>query len=86
MTALLGESEAMALWRRALRSGAYRMLEAIVAAGDAGLGRDELAELVNMQVTGGTFNTHLGDLRRNGLVNERDRCAVANDILFPERN
>lgn len=75
---------AMALWRKALRAGAFAMLEAIVASGKDGLARAEVAEAVGMQASGGTFNTYLGDLRRNGLIVERDRRCVANDILFPK--
>lgn len=77
--------EAMGLWRNALRAGAFGMLQAIVAAGPAGLSRQEVADAVEMQASGGTFNTYLGDLRRNGLIVERDRRCVANDILFPEK-
>lgn len=76
---------AMGLWRKALRSGAFGMLKAIVAAGAQGLARQEVADAVEMQASGGTFNTYLGDLRRNGLIVERDRHCVANDILFPGR-
>ena len=78
-------AEAMALWRKALRAGAFAMLEAIVAAGSNGLTRQEVADRVGMQASGGTFNTYLGDLRRNGLIVERDRRCVANEILFPDR-
>ena len=75
--------EAMALWRRALRAGAFRMLEAVVDAGPAGISRDAIADAVGMTSSGGTFQTYLGDLRRNGLVLERNGRAIANDILFP---
>lgn len=75
--------EAMALWRRALRAGAFRMLEAIVSAGGKGLSRAAIAAAVDMERSGGTFNTYLGDLRRNGLITETGGVAVANDILFP---
>lgn len=75
--------EAMALWRRALRSGAFAMLEAIVRAGKGGIDRHEIAAAVGMTASGGTFMTYLGDLRRNGLIVERDKRCIANDILFP---
>lgn len=75
--------EAMAMWRGALRAGAFRMLEAVVAAGKDGISRDAMADAVNMEKTGGTFSTYLGDLRRNGLITERGGIAIANDILFP---
>ena len=75
--------EAMSLWRGALRAGAFRMLEAIVAAGTQGLARADIAAAVDMEIRGGTFNTYLGDLRRNGLITESGGVSVANDILFP---
>lgn len=76
----------MAMWRKALRAGAYRMLEVIVEAGAGGIDRQAIADTVDMQKSGGTFNTYLGDLRRNGLITEAWGTAVANDILFPERS
>lgn len=76
--------EAMALWRKALRSGAFTMLEAIVAAGPGGISREDVAAAVGMTASGGTFTTYLGDLRRNGLITERDKRCTANDILFPK--
>jgi hypothetical protein len=76
--------EAMEQWRKALRSGAFKMLQAVVDAGEEGLHRANLADVVNMTAAGGTFNTYLSDLRRNGLIEERGKRIVANDILFPE--
>jgi hypothetical protein len=77
-------AEVMTLWRRALRSGAFAMLEAVVEEGHAGMSREQLAASVGMVATGGTFGTYLSDLRRNGLITERDRRVFANDILFPK--
>lgn len=77
-------AEVMAQWERALRAGAYKMLVAVVDAGDSGLHRANLADMVNMTAAGGTFNTYLSDLRRNGLISEQGKRLVANDILFPE--
>lgn len=77
--------DAMRLWRKALRSGAFSMLEAIVAAGAPGIAREDVAAAVGMTASGGTFTTYLGDLRRNGLITEADKQCRANDILFPER-
>jgi hypothetical protein len=78
-------AEAMSLWRKALRSGAFAMLETIVAAGKDGIDRLDVASAVGMQASGGTFNTYLGDLRRNSLITESARRCTANDILFPGR-
>ncbi len=76
--------DAMALWRKALRSGAFLMLEAIVAAGHNGISRDDVASSVGMTASGGTFTTYLGDLRRNGLITDQGKRCTANDILFPQ--
>lgn len=76
--------DVMAMWRKALRAGAYRMLDVIVAHKEIGIDRHALAEHVGMEVTGGTFTTYLGDLRRNGLTVEDRGLLVACDILWPE--
>ncbi len=76
--------DVMAQWQRALRAGAFRILHSIVAAGPAGISRQDLALAVDMTASGGTFNTYLSDLRRNGLITDRDSICYANDILFPE--
>jgi hypothetical protein len=76
--------EVMRLWRKALRAGAFAMLEVIISAGPSGVRRDDLATHVGMSSAGGTFNTYLGDLRRNGLITEQNKVCTANDILFPK--
>lgn len=53
-------------WRPRLRAGAVRMLDRIVDAGSEGVGRDHLANTVDLQRS--AFNTYLGDLKRAGLV------------------
>lgn len=77
--------EVMAMWRRALRSGAHRMLEIIVTCGASGTTKDALAAEIDMTMSGGTFGAYLGDLRRNGLITDKGGLLVANDILYPER-
>lgn len=79
-------ADAMALWKRALRKGAFEMLQAIVAAARGGLSRADLAAAVGMTASGGTFGTYLSNLRRNGLITESGGALVANDILFPENS
>jgi hypothetical protein len=75
--------ELMAMWQRALVSGAYRMLEVIVATGNHGVGRLVLADAVGMTATGGTFGNYLSILRRNSLVAEQGGLLIATDILWP---
>jgi hypothetical protein len=75
--------EAMQLWRKALRAGAYRMLEIIVASGPNGIHQEEVASAVDMTYGAGTFSAYMGDLKRNGLITMNNGVAIANDILFP---
>lgn len=58
--------EVLAQWRSALKAGARRMLDVIIS--NPGITRDSLADAVDMTATGGTFNTYLSTLRRNGLI------------------
>ena len=76
--------ETMAMWRGSLKAGCYRMLEVAAAAGPEGVYRQELADAVEMTVTGGTFSTYLGILRRNGLVHVDGQRVTAADVLWPE--
>lgn len=64
------------------RAGARRMLQAIIDADERGLSRDELAEAAGMEVTSGTFNTYLGELRSNGLVSTDSGVIVADELLL----
>jgi hypothetical protein len=69
-------------YRSILRSGAVKMLDAIMAAYPAGLSREEIGAAAEITTTGGTFSTYLGDLTRNGLVDKRDGEYVATEILM----
>ncbi len=75
--------EVMAMWQRALVSGAYRMLDVIVSTGIHGVSREALASSVDMTASGGTFGNYLSTLRRNGLVTEQGGLIIATDILWP---
>lgn len=65
-----------------LRAGASRMLRACIDAYPGGLTKQQLAERAGVAPSGGTFSTYLGELRRNGLVEQRDNVVVATDILM----
>lgn len=65
-----------------LRSGAARMLKAAIDAYPKGLTRDQIAEASSVSASGGTFSTYLGQLRRNGLVEQRGDRIVATDVLM----
>jgi uncharacterized protein len=63
--------EVMKRWSQSLYSGCYRLLE-IVTENPEGISRTDLADRGQMVVTGGTFTTYLGILKRNQLVVEED--------------
>lgn len=74
--------ELLATWRSALRAGARKMLDILVDRYPAPIGREALAAAVDLEVTGGTFGTYLGDLRRNGLADEDGDGIRAAEVFF----
>lgn len=76
--------EIMEMWRDKMRAGEYRLLEAIAAAGADGIDRGALAETTEYTMTGGTFTTYIGTLRRNGLIEQRGSLLVPSAMLWPE--
>lgn len=76
--------EVLGLWRKALREGAYKILLAIIDSGEDGVDKEEIGLAVGLSFTGGTFNTYLSDLVRNGLARKEGKRYIASDILFPE--
>lgn len=77
----LTTGEVLAQWRGVLKRGARNMLDLLVDAWPNGLTRDELADQLGMAMTGGTFNTYLGTLTRNGLAVREDGIYRAADII-----
>lgn len=61
-------AERRAFWEARLRAGERRLLEFIVAAGNGGISREELAARADMSVTSGTFSTYLSTLHNNRLI------------------
>lgn len=59
-------AEVVEQWRRALRKGARAMLDVVLESET--ISREALAQAIEMTASGGTFQTYLGELRRNGLV------------------
>lgn len=60
------------------------MLDILVDAYPEEVSKDDLADRLDMVVTGGTFNTYAGTLVRNGLARRADGGLVADPVLFPE--
>lgn len=63
-------------------AGAARMLRELVEQYPAGLSKEELATRCGM-TNSGTFSTYLGRIRRNGLLDDRERGVLkASQSLF----
>lgn len=75
--------DVMARWKQSLKRGAGEMLQAVVDAGPEGLTKQALAESTQFTESGGTFQTYLSILRRNGLVEVRGDQVIATELLFP---
>lgn len=69
-------------YRQILRSGAVKMLDALIGAYPAGLTRAELGDAAALATTGGTFSTYLSDLVRNGLAERDGDRVTATSVLM----
>jgi len=69
-------------YRTILRAGAVKMLDAVMAAYPSGLSKEQIGEAAEIVTTGGTFSTYLGDLKRNGLVEQDGAEYFATDVLM----
>lgn len=77
--------EVISLWEQHLKDGAVRMLRKLVEVHPKGLSKNELAVSTNVSSAGGTFQTYLGALRRNGLAVVQDDTVLASPSVFPEK-
>jgi hypothetical protein len=69
-------------YRRILRAGAVKMLDALMAAYPGELSREAIAHAAEMSPSSGTFSTYLGDLTRNGLADKNGAYLRATDVLM----
>jgi uncharacterized protein len=69
-------------YRGILRAGAKRMFDALVASYPDGYTREDLAEVAEISLAGGTFGAYLGDLVRNGLAEKKGDIIVATETVF----
>lgn len=64
---------------RKLKAGAIRMLTAVAQRHPMALTRQQLATLSGFKLTGGTFGTYFGDLKRAGLLTEENGKVTATE-------
>lgn len=74
--------ELLEVWRKALKAGARRMLDLLVEVYPESITRAELGERADYSVTGGTFQSYLSSLRRNGLAEVAGDVVTASGTLF----
>lgn len=75
-------AEMLVMWRSRLRAGEVKMLDTLVESYPDGMSRSVLGELSGFTSSGGTFQTYLGVLRRNGLADVRGDVVSASPTLF----
>ena len=75
-------AELLDLWRNRLRAGERRMLDVLVDAYPGEMTREDLGGRTGFTVSGGTFSTYLGVLRRNGLIEVDGGAVRASGTLF----
>jgi hypothetical protein len=73
----------MAMWKRNLRSGEGRILQKVVDIYPNSIDKRDLADSTEFTFSGGTFQTYLGILKRNGLVEQNGDDIRATEVLFP---
>lgn len=69
-------------YRKLLRRGAAKMMDAVIDAYPSALTREELGAAADLETSGGTFGTYLSDLSRNGLVIKDGDQIVASEVLM----
>lgn len=69
-------------YRSILRSGAVKMLDALIASYPRAMSREELGDAAGIAISGGTFSTYLSDLTRNGLAEKSANGITATEILM----
>jgi hypothetical protein len=78
----LTQEEVVETWRRSLKRGARRMLDVLLEVHPDWISKDELGERLGMEPSGGTFNTYVSTLRRNGLAEVQGGEVCAGEALF----
>ncbi len=72
------------MWKTKFRAGAGKLLEVLAEIYPQTISKEELGERTGFVHTGGTFNTYLSELRRNGLVEIINGEIKAGKELFME--
>lgn len=74
--------EMLELWRPRLKAGARSMLDQLVQRQGEWMSREELAAIVNLEPSGGTFGSYLSMLKTAGLADVNGQQVRAAEVLF----
>lgn len=70
------------MWASKFREGAARIFRLVCETYPDSMTKKEIGEATGFEPTGGTFNTYISELRRNGLVVIKDNEITASRELF----
>lgn len=70
------------MWSGSLRAGERSMLNELIRLYPTSVSREYLGSVTGYTVSGGTFSSYLGKLRRNGLIEVEGSDVRASDTLF----
>jgi len=73
--------ELLALWKSKFRAGAGKILQYLFDNYPNEISKDELGYAIGFEPTGGTFNTYLSELRRNGLIVVNGQIKISDEFF-----
>jgi hypothetical protein len=78
----LTAEEVRAMWATKLKAGARRILDVLIEAYPNGVTKESIAQAVEMEPSGGTFQSYLSTLRVNGLAEGSDGTMRATPVVM----
>ena len=74
--------ELLQLWKGKFRAGVGKILQFLYEYHPNPISKEEIGENVGFEPGGGTFNTYLSELKRNGLINMEDTNILISQEFF----
>ncbi len=73
--------ELLSLWKVKFRAGAGKILQFLYESHPNEVSKDELGYATEFESSGGTFNTYLSELRRNGLIEVNGGVKISEEFF-----
>ena len=74
--------ELLQMWKSKFREGAGKILQTVYEVYPNEINKDEVGYSVGFEPSGGTFNTYISELRRNGLISISGNTLKISDEFF----